>query len=66
MGSLASALARALVIGNARADLLPPAVSQWIEVAATYGANTIDLARTASRLRQLHTLCPQPAPEPLS
>lgn len=42
-----SALARALVIGNARADLLPPAVSQWIEVAATYGANTIDLARSA-------------------
>ncbi|MCF5816989.1 cell division protein ZapE, partial [Pseudomonas sp. PA-1-2A] len=26
----------------------------------------IDLARTASRLRQLHTLSPQPAPEPLS
>ena len=42
-----SALARALVIGNARADLLPPAVSQWIQVAATYGANTIDLARSA-------------------
>ena len=26
----------------------------------------IDLARTASRLRQLHTRYPQPAPEPLS
>ena len=26
----------------------------------------IDLARTASRLNQLHTVCPQPAPDPVS
>ena len=26
----------------------------------------IDLARTASRLNQLHTACPQPAPDPVS